>query len=333
MPDDPIAAFWRWWPTVAAAVAAQINEGPDDVLAGDISARVQAIDERLEWELAQGERARHALVVTPAGNAEVRALAARWARAAPPPVATWEYHSARRAPPYRLEATLRIRGLEFDLAETVCTFEPDDERELVHLTVHHPVFPEADETACATVTFLALDWLLGEDDVERHVGSVETVDDPPDGALPITSALETAIARYRRDRDEPRGVLLEGRDGEGMPLLVSAQRPLRPVDHPLLDTCVSVVFEFDPRNDGLPEPDVLRHLRALEDDLLRELSDDVVLAAHVTHAGERELLLYVDGTGADAHRAKAWQRRNLDEGAVDVRVQHDPAWEAVKPFR
>ena len=55
-----------------------------------------------------GRSAAHALVVTAAGDAELRPLAHRWARAAPPADLLWEFHPSRPANPQAAELTLDV---------------------------------------------------------------------------------------------------------------------------------------------------------------------------------------------------------------------------------
>ena len=93
---ERIAAFWDWWRRHAASIAATIDAGNANDLDSELSPRVHALDPDLQWELTPGRSARHALVVSSGGSAELRPLAERWARAAPPG-ATWEYYPARIA--------------------------------------------------------------------------------------------------------------------------------------------------------------------------------------------------------------------------------------------
>src|SRR5215470_12979816 len=73
-----IAGFWHWWPGARGRVEAAIASGQWGDLPEEVGNRVVAIHPDLQWEFSKGGTARHALIVTPAGNAQLRASAARW---------------------------------------------------------------------------------------------------------------------------------------------------------------------------------------------------------------------------------------------------------------
>src|SRR5688572_19683652 len=110
--EDPIGDFWAWWagarPKVEAAIAAREVGG----LVDEFSTHVVAIHPDLEWELSKGQVAEHVLVVTSAGNPELRSLAERWRLAGPEPDATFEYASARAPDPGALDKRLVFDGVD-----------------------------------------------------------------------------------------------------------------------------------------------------------------------------------------------------------------------------
>lgn len=327
--DAAIRAFWSWWEGARDAFAAGIESGGvDDPLIDALRERVEALAPGLDWELSRGEHAAHALVVTPGGNPDVRAIAHRWLRAAPPADETWEYHAARRPEPRAVDNELELDGRRVALGETVVATEVDERRAEVDVTVHHPLFGDLDERAAGQIAFLVLDWLLGEEEVERWIGAVDLASERPEGARPAAELLGV-VERLATLRPPDHGALLEGRGDDGLPLLASTNGSLKPVDHPLLDTRVTVTVAFDARDDGLPERGVLEELRRLEDDLVSAAGDGAFLAAHVTHAGRRAFELYADGTTGAADRAREWASANRAE----VEVEHDPAWDGVRNLR
>lgn len=322
-------AFWAWWADRRDEIAAGIEaDGIADPLIDELRAQVAAIDRGLAWELAPGTSARHALVVSPGGDPELRATAERWRRSAPPADEVWEYHAAR-PPSYGDEPpVVAIDGREFDFAEMVAAFAIDDEREEVDVAVHHPGFADAPEAIAGQATFLALDWLLGEEGVERWIGAIDVAPDRPEAAGPLRAIVD-AVHALETEATGDRWLLLEAEDDDGMPIMVSAARPLKPVEHPLLDTHVALTLRFDGLDNGLPTRPELETLRALEDDLEGELDDDAVFAAHATHVGERVFHLYVDGESAAAARLERWA---TDHGAA-FHAERDAAWDVVRPYR
>lgn len=326
--DEAIAEFWSWWPGFRPRAEAAIASGGWDGLVDEIGPRVSAIDAGLQWEFARGTHAKHALVVCPAGDAKLRATAARWRDAAPPTDGTWEYHAARQPDPAALEARLQLAGRELDMAEVRFAFTVDTDRSEVDVVCHHPAFASVPDGARTQITFLALDWSLGEDAVELWVGSVDSAVAPPANAQP-PQALAAAVAGLAERHSEPVWTLLHGRAPSGLPILAVAQRPLKAVRWPRLDTHVAVALPYRTANDaGLPVDGSLDALRAFEDAVTEALGNDAELVAHESTAGARTLHFYADPTTASV---AAIQRaaRGWPEGRASVKVTYDPSLKAV----
>src|SRR5262245_11462944 len=94
---ESIADFWQWWSGVRQDVASSISDGSVERFNKAFGDRVTAIHKNVDWELTPGAGAQHCLVVSPAGNAELRSTAARWLAQAPAADETWEYRSVRGA--------------------------------------------------------------------------------------------------------------------------------------------------------------------------------------------------------------------------------------------
>lgn len=326
----PVLGFWRWWTDGGAvALTEAVDSGEYGRLPETIGRLVAGIHPDLEWELARGAEARHALVVSSGGVAELRPLAERWLRAAPRVTATWEFHAARQPDPGVLTAKLQLAGHELDLAEAQLAAAVDLDADLVDVTVWHPAFPSLDEAHCSQVTFLLLDWLLGEDGVARWVGSVEHATVRPPDAMPASSLPDT-VAELAARRTDPTWVLMEGSTPTGARRIATARRPLRWIDQPLLDQHNEIRVDYaDARPDGLPTPEALDRLRALEDDLTAVLGPRAELLAHETGEGARLLHVYSDSEDQNVTALiSEWAQRN--QAAVTHR--HDPAWGELRRF-
>jgi hypothetical protein len=90
------------------------------------------------------------------------------------------------------------------------------------------------ERTRATPTFLLLDWLLGEDGMERWIGRVEVHLTEPAGTV-AAEALPEVVRALGERHPNPTWAVLQGRDNSGQPLLVVARRPLKRIDWPLFD--------------------------------------------------------------------------------------------------
>lgn len=148
--------FWTWWAGARDRVATAVETGGFDAkLIEDVSKAVSRVDQRMAWEFAPGRTARHALCVSPEGNAEVRPAALRWLASAPPADAVWEYHASRQASP-TLRA-LEIGGVRVDLAEVRAIASWNTSRRRVDVRLWHPAFETAPQALRQQICFLFLD--------------------------------------------------------------------------------------------------------------------------------------------------------------------------------
>lgn len=327
--EDPIDAFWRWWGQGAAEELNASIEGPhNEQLPTMISGLVAAIDPDLQWETMRGHGAKHALCVTAGGDPALRREAERWLRAAPEPDLTWEYAAARRATADAMEGTLEFGGWEVQLEKTLLGLDVDDDAQQVSVACFNPTFVDMPDQARAQVTYLILDWLLGEDDVERWLGAIEPVTIPPSDGLPAQALPETVVALAAR-HVEPRWALLSAMNADGFPVMVAARRPLRWIEFPLFDQHIELGVSFDSLDNGLPTPESLLAIRDFEDGLSAHLGDCAVFTAHETSAGTRVLHYYADSEQPTASRvAGQWAE---ERGAL-LEISTDPGWSAMRRY-
>ena len=324
----PVADFWGWWAaTGRAAAEAGIGGAGFEGFTGEMTTRVEAMHPDLAWELAPGEQAEHALVVTAAGAPALRRLAERWHHHAPAVCALWEYHPARQARPSSLTAVLEFGGQRLSLAELMFDLHVDNDRDVIDTVVFHPSFATMPSGARNQVGFLALDWALGEDGVTRWIGGFETSHTRPPAGVPADGLIETVEALAGR-AGQPRWVLLQG-VREGAIVLATLAVPAKWVDHPLMDLHMAVTLPFaDQTPHGLPGPSSLDQLRALEDALTDRLEPRALLVAHETTRGVRTLHLYADSDAAGLPE----QVRDAIAGwpGATVNPHLDAGWRAIR---
>ncbi|WP_432836999.1 DUF695 domain-containing protein [Dactylosporangium sp. CA-092794] len=329
-----IVEFWAWWPTVRDAAEAAISTGDWGRLTPQFNRRIEAIHPGLQWEFTSGTTARHALVVSPAGDAELRPVAARWGALAPPADATWEYLTARKASPEVFAATIELgQGVKLDLAGMRFAFARGGESPEIDVAAYHPGFAMLEEGARGQVTFLSLDWLLGEDGVEEWIGAISWVTKEPPGAA-VPAELAAAVEALREEYRTPQWVLMSSELPDGSPVIATAQRPLRPVRWPRFDTHVAITLPYRHSNPaGLPESASLTALREFEDTALSTAAgSDGVLLAHETSRGARTLHYYVDADSPaadDLAEAAGW----WPDGRARVERHFDPGMERIRRFR
>jgi hypothetical protein len=331
---NAIVDFWAWWPTVRPAVEEAIETGEWDALNQQFNRRVAAIHPDLQWEFSRGTTAKHSLVVSPGGTAELRPVAARWGAMAPEADATFEYHISRQANPQVLSSTISLgEGVQLDLHQLCVAFTRNDNAPEIDVIVHHPAFHMFGENIRRQVAFLSLDWLLGEDGVEEWIGAIACDIDEPAGAV-APEALIAAVDELREEHRTPQWVLLSAELPDGRPIMATVQRPLRPVRWPRFDTHIAVTLPYLHANAvGLPEAESLAALREFEDTALTTaLGADGVLLAHETSNGARTLHYHVDADSPaadDLAEAAGWWK----DGRARVERHFDPAFDRLDKFR
>lgn len=328
---EAVGAFWRWWSVAGAGlITAAVMTGVYGDLPEVIGAMVMAIHPELRWETGPGARSRHRLCVSGGGDARLRVLAERWRRAAPPPTETWEFAAARQAQPDMPDTTLE--GLEHpvDLGLARIAVDWDERRALAELTVFHPAFPKMGTTECRHAACLLVDWLLGEDDVQRWVGAINVSRSDPRDSQPATIVTEF-IREVAARNPEPRWTMREARTSSRQRVIVCTLRPLRWVDHPLLDLHTAVRISYRRSvGDGLPDGEALMGLLHLERELESAVGARGMLVSSETSNGLRVLHYYSDSE--DQNGRDGFDRFARSRG--DVRVDHayDPGWARVRKF-
>lgn len=332
-----VDAFWSWWRDEGGlATAVAIEAGTSDRMVDEIGGRVEAIHPDLGWDLSPGRDGEHLLVVTGEGNPELRAVARRWRRAAPAPDPTWEYSDVRlpAADPWAPTLTLGLDGVPLAAADVLVSARVN--RAEVDVGLFHPAFPDLSDDERLRATVLLLDQILGEDAVETWVGAIEALSMSPLDPIPLPTLPD--VVRQVRDLHTgadgaPVRARLEGTDAQGNPVVASAQVPLKPATAPHLDTHVQVAVPYTDQDDnGLPAVGSLEPLRRLEDHLAERVGDSGRVVAHQSHRGVRVLHLYVDGATPAAEQVRA-AVSGWEQGAVRIRVDHDPSWDGVAHLR
>lgn len=317
-----IPAFWAWWEGASRSIS------PHEASAGtdQLTKLIAAIHPDLTWHFSAGTDAQHRLTVSAGGVAAVRPVAERWRRAAPATDALWEFRSSQEADPRSLENILEIAGQRVELAQTVFRADSVEEELRVHVGVHHPAFPLLSEDLRSQIAFLVLDWLLGEDDVERWLGHIEPLVDRP--AAEVTAdGLRELVGSLAALSDPDVWVVAQWTDSEQYPGLATFRRGVRWIDHPTLDRHYMVSASFPAQENGMPTPESLDRLRQFEDELDELLGQRGMLVGHETIRGRRTFHLYIDG-----------EDQNVDESVVTwaterqlaAEAQLDPAWTKVR---
>ncbi|GII61939.1 hypothetical protein Skr01_20240 [Sphaerisporangium krabiense] len=329
--DAAVVDFWVWWartrPQVDALLEADDASGAGELLASAVA----AVDPGLVAEITPGREALRSLVVSCDGDPELRPLAHRWARAAPPPDALWEFHPSRQASSHPADLVLEVDGREFALGKLVLGLRVPPGAPRMDISAYHPIFPDLGDEDRAAAAFLALDRLIGEDEVARWIGDVTAATAPPIDAVPAIY-LPTMVADLAAEHQGEQWALLTGQTAGGAPLVAATRYPLRPVDHPLFDRHIAITLPYAERDaDGLPAGDAPEALRAFEERLTTRLGDTALLAVHMSSEGNRVLHVYADPSTDAVQRAED-VAETWTEGTPTVESTPDPGWLVVSPF-
>jgi hypothetical protein len=314
------ADFWAWWAGARERIANAIETGGFDArLVDEISKAVRGVDPRLAWEFAAGQSSRHALCVSPEGSPELRPAALRWLTSAPPADPTWEYHASRQASPTLL--TLEIGGVRMDLGEMRAIASWDETRRRADVRLWHPAFEHAPAPLRQQASFLFLDNLLGEDEVERWIGQIEALDAPTGGRTP-----DELKAEVLRRATEPAGntwILAQRTGPRGEADVVLADAALKRIDHPFADQHVAITIVLE--GGGMPDDAFAATLNAEEDRLVGRLRGDATLAGRTTAPGERVIHLVAEDLDRVRSGIDAWAQ-DLPPWRIKVAFQQDPDW-------
>ncbi|MDP9849372.1 DUF695 domain-containing protein [Streptosporangium lutulentum] len=333
-PAEGIGEFWAWWTEARPELDAMAAAGETDRLAESIGPAVRAVHPSLVWEIAAGLNAVRALVVTAAGDPELRAVAHRWAAAAPAADALWEFHPSRWASPNATDLTLDVDGYELTLKELTLGLRAPHGSLRVDVIAYHPSFTIMDDDTRTDAALLALDWILGEDDVARWVGDISVSAFEPIDAVSAVH-LPGVVADLASGYRDEQWALLEGETATGARLSATARHPLRPVDYPLFDQHITLTLPYTHRDaDGLPIGPSLEALNDFEKRLagqIGRLTGGAVLAAHMSAEGQRVFHVYADPASDAAVPLKklitSWK-----DGHPRVDVATDPGWIVISPF-
>ena len=324
-----VARFWERWPSFRSR-AERARRAELDDLGRQLDTAVALIDPRLCWELGRAT-SEWLLVVTANGDPRVRSTAERWLRAAPLPDPGWRFYCFRPADPGALSGKLQLGGRAVDLADIRFRLDRDFEQARIHVTVCHPGFAALDEDARLQAVFMALDRTLGEDEVLRWIGDIDT--STSSGADAVTAAnLAAEVAGLARAYTTPKSVTLHDVEAGGLPVVTRTTVPMRPIDFPLYDQHVAITAAYaSAGRDGLPQPSTLTRLQQFEDALLAQVAGQAVLTGHETHDHRRVFHLYADPVTDTAERLDG-SRPGWLEGPVSVQVTLDPGWDEISHF-
>ena len=322
MYDEAIEAFWKWWETGRELLEEAVADGGPTDLPETITGLVADIHPELQWQLAPGPAATHALALSAGGDPSLRLVTQRWVDLGSDATETWEYHPARVAAalaPFEMDDVL------VDSKAAVIVTAEDLLYEQLEVTIYVPGFEQVTPEVQMRVALLLLDATLGEDDVERWVGFIDTVDEPPAGGAPLRTLPEIVSAFSSTTTGEQWDVVEEQEPG-ALPAISSINRALKPLDYLRYTFHLEMIIEMNQWTDlGLPTEDESEDLTLLEEDLIHTLGDTAIFAARETEDCIRRLHFFVRPFETVEESIDEWVE-SIGSHTIEPVLSLDPDW-------
>jgi hypothetical protein len=167
-----IEDFWFWFTGSRKKLLSLYASEQFGELAQQLTCELGRIDPELAWEIGPGKKSANLLTITAEGNPKLRRLADQVIQLAPL-LDDWEFYSSK--PPRQAPAVVRLPDSGESFETTRWQFVPVENAEsgrLDLLIVDDQLTRSDRETALRAVS-IYLDELLGEDMVEKWIGTFE----------------------------------------------------------------------------------------------------------------------------------------------------------------
>ncbi len=319
MIDRAIEAFWAAWPAVRPMLEAELSAGEYGSGTERLTELTEAIQPELEWELMPGQTAEHALCMSSAADPRLRMITQQWMDAAPAAGSTWEYHPARIA--IGLEP-IELDGLLIDPAEAAVGIEPDRAGETLDIVIGHPDFAGIDEALQLQAAFRFLDDLLGEDDAEQWIGSVDVIPDRLGWGIPLAElagSVELVATSATGDQWEA----IDQFDAELGESELVINRALK--RHAHLDLVMLITLSVE-----VPSRTSVTHADLVEEELAELLGTAGLIFARETY--DTFVVVYAYAR-LEVAGALAGLRERHAPALYDVVAEPDPGWDAYDEMR
>lgn len=168
---EVIEEFWSWF-TSESDHLSYLAENKDNIkIAAALEPRIKRLHKDLAWELGPGKSAPCQLIITSAGNRNLRGETDRIIAYAPE-LPGWEFHPARQAGTLPAEVKLMDRDLSISTSDW--KFSPHDDLETgkVDVVIVDSILSTTDKNSAFSAAFIVMDALLGEDAVEDSIGKI-----------------------------------------------------------------------------------------------------------------------------------------------------------------
>lgn len=183
-----VEEFWKWFSSVAPRFHSALKEKDRTPTTEETIEVVEDLLPRFGWVFGPGEiDDDYSFTLTPEAIEQKRFLAEYWLALAPD-IEGWTFYDARQ--PGAPDGTIEIKGERIKASAVWVTPVPDDDKEVFHISVWHPVFSTLEKSDCFEIIFLWLDEILGEKGTSSWIGRIEFSDTELKGAIPLKELRE-----------------------------------------------------------------------------------------------------------------------------------------------
>jgi len=177
--DDPIASWWKAFQKQAPRIDGLFRRGEEWDLPAWMNEHLGAIHPALMWEYGPAVKGTgHRLVITPESRRELRPLV-REILSCAPRIDGWEFYEYRLAEEMEQAAHTVAGRTGGDLKHLRVQVQPGVFNRVDLAFQFSP--PEADEQHALEVAFVSAESLLGEEVLDRWIGSIDVTSTPLEG--------------------------------------------------------------------------------------------------------------------------------------------------------
>ncbi len=305
--EEGIQDFWTWWTATGRDGLLAAIDGEDSDITETLSDKIHELHPGLDWQLTPLPSGRFCLALSGGGNRLLRVLTETAMVWAPVDDDRFVYAPARIAqPPQPVE----FGEVTVDPESVRVGTEFDDEYEQLDVTMWIPgteAYEDGDRTELAMAL---LDSTLGEDDTERWIGIIETVDVDP-GNTVYLAELPQVIAGIEPNVTRDEWKVYESGPSPSEPVVLALNVAAKHIDHLTHGVHVEVMIALTEATSlGMPSEAEADRVAIIEDAIVDALPAGVILVARETGLNQRILHFY---------------GRNADhlEDALDAFEKHD----------
>ena len=202
-----VERFWNWYQEIADRFYQTIDAGRCEDLTDEIVKEVDELFPGLAWVFGPGPSnvGGHSFTLSGEGVRHKQFLTEYWLEQAPE-IEGWTFFASRQPAELSSEGGFRIGDAVFSIGDMRFAEEVDEEQEVIHVQLFHPLFESLDENTRLRISFLLLDEALGEYGTEQWIGAIETVTSAPEGSrsfLQLRDVVHDLEIKYRWTKIPP----------------------------------------------------------------------------------------------------------------------------------